>query len=151
MKLSEWGPWEPWTINSAGERRRLRYQRPKQVIADTTSTTTELDPNIPFEPRDGEIPDDVYHKSPLNLQVRDAVDVTSREGDVVLQRTLVMRERETVTALLTEDNMMDMQGVRETWSVVVTTARSSDITTTRRMTAVRGRRRTDLFTIFLYI
>ena len=79
------------------------------------------------------------------------MDVTSRAGDVVLQRTLVMRERETVMDLVTEDNMMDMQGVRETWSVVVTTARSSDITTTRRMTAVRGRRRTDLFTIFLYI
>ena len=50
----------------------------------------------------------------INLQVRDAVDVTSRAGDVVLQRTLVRRERETVMDLVTEDNMMDMQGVRET-------------------------------------
>ena len=74
----------------------------------------------------------------INLQVRDAVDVTSRAGDVVLQRTLVRRERETVMDLVTEDNMMDMQGVRETWSVVVTTARSSEPITTLKMIAVRS-------------
>ena len=86
----------------------------------------------------------------INLQVRDAVDETSRAGDVVLQRTLVMKERETVTDLVTEDSTMDMLGVRESCSVGVTTARSLGITITRRMTAVRGRRRTSC-TFMIYL
>merc|ERR1712038_1610548 len=52
--IYEWGSWLSWSVNSEGERTRLRYQRPKQVVAETTTTTTELDPNIPFEPREGQ-------------------------------------------------------------------------------------------------
>merc|ERR1711988_103418 len=49
----EWGPWLGWSVNAGGERRRLRYQIPRQVVEEIT-TTTELDPNIPFQPREGQ-------------------------------------------------------------------------------------------------
>merc|ERR1711936_394878 len=53
VTILEWGAWLGWSVNSAGERRRLRYQKPRQVVAEIT-TTTELDPNIPFQPREGQ-------------------------------------------------------------------------------------------------
>jgi len=56
-----------------------------------------------------------------HLQDKDAGDGTTTVRDVVLQRTLVMKERETVTDLVTEVLMMDMPVVRETWSVEATT------------------------------
>ena len=62
---------------------------------------------------------------------------TSRAGDVVLQSSLVRRERGTVTVLLMEVNMTVMLDVREISCVGVTTASSSDISTTRRTIAVR--------------
>ena len=58
-------------------------------------------------------------------------------GGAVLQSSLVVRERETVTDLQTEVNMTDTLAVRETSCVGVTTARSLDTSITRRTTAVR--------------
>merc|ERR1712066_251472 len=53
--IFEWAGWGAWTVDAAGERRRLRFQRAKQVIVETTpTTTTELDPNIPFLPKEGQ-------------------------------------------------------------------------------------------------
>ena len=49
-----------------------------------------------------------------------------------------MKERETVTDLVTEDSTMDMLGVRESCSVGVTTARSSEPIITLKMIAVRN-------------
>ena len=58
--------------------------------------------------------------------------------DVVLQSSPVGRERETVTDLVTEVNMMVTRAVLEIWCVGVTTANSLEDITTRRMTAVRS-------------
>ena len=52
--ISEWGPWQAWTLNSAGEKRRLRYQVAKPVSEETSTSQTVLDPNIPVQPREGE-------------------------------------------------------------------------------------------------
>ena len=52
--MLEWGPWQAWTLNSAGEKRRLRYQVPRKVSQETSTAPTILDPNIPFEPKKGE-------------------------------------------------------------------------------------------------
>ena len=58
--------------------------------------------------------------------------------DVVLQRSPVRKERETVMDLLTVVNMTAMQGVREILSVEVIIVNSLAITITRKMTAVRS-------------
>ena len=56
MSASEWGPWQEWTINELGERKRYRYQRRKESVKKNslTKSNTEvpLDPNIPFQPRE---------------------------------------------------------------------------------------------------
>jgi len=57
-------------------------------------------------------------------------------GDVVLQRTHVGTEKETVMDLLMEELMMDIRAVREIWCVAATTARSLVSTITRRTTVV---------------
>ena len=59
-------------------------------------------------------------------------------GDVVLQSSRVTRERETVTDLVTEDNMTAMLAVKETWCVEVTTVSSLENIIILKMTAVRG-------------
>jgi len=60
-------------------------------------------------------------------------------GGAVLQSSLVVRERETVTDLQTEVNMTAMPAVRETWSVGVTIVSSSGFTIIPKTIAVRGR------------
>merc|ERR1719411_1006393 len=52
--IFEWGPWQAWTLNSAGEKRRLRYQVAKTASQETSTAPTILDPNIPFEPKQGQ-------------------------------------------------------------------------------------------------
>ena len=59
-------------------------------------------------------------------------------GDVVLQSSPVERERETVTDLVMEVNMMATLAARETWCAGVTTANSLEDIITREMTAVRS-------------
>ena len=49
-----------------------------------------------------------------------------------------MREKETVMDLEMEDNMMDMQGVREILCVEVIIVNSLDITTMKRMIVVKN-------------
>jgi len=71
------------------------------------------------------------------LQARGAGVVTTTGRDVVLQTSLVTRERETVTDLVMEVSMMAMLVVREISCVGVTTAESLELTTMRRTTAVR--------------
>ena len=58
--------------------------------------------------------------------------------DVVLQRSLVTRERVTVTALVMEVRVTATEAAKETWSAALTTVRSSVCITTRRTIAVRG-------------
>ena len=58
--------------------------------------------------------------------------------DAAHQTILVMRERETVTDLVTEVNMTAMLAVLETWCAAVTTANSLEDIITRKMTAVRS-------------
>ena len=57
-------------------------------------------------------------------------------GDVVLQSSPVGRERETVTDLVMEVNMMATLAARAILSVEVIIANSSATITTRKMTAV---------------
>ena len=59
-------------------------------------------------------------------------------GDVVLQSNPVERERETVTDLVMEVNMMATLAARETWCAGVITASSSGNITTLKTTAVRS-------------
>ena len=59
-------------------------------------------------------------------------------GDVVLQRSPVTKERETVMDLLTVVNMTAMLDVKEIYSVEVIIVCSLAITITRKMTAVRS-------------
>jgi len=94
-------------------------------------------PGTPLEPPAGSESDrsDGYHQFPI--QVRGAGAVTTTGRDAVLQSSLVTRERETVTDLGTEVLMTDTLAVRETSCVGVTTARSLELTTTRRTTAAR--------------
>ena len=70
-------------------------------------------------------------------RVRDVGAVTSTGGGVVLPSSLVVRERETVTDLETEESMTATVAVELVWCAGPTTARSSEPTTTRRTTAVR--------------
>ena len=59
-------------------------------------------------------------------------------GDAALQSSRVTRERETVTDLVMEVNMMAMLAVKETWCVEVTTVSSLENIIILKMTAVRG-------------
>ena len=59
-------------------------------------------------------------------------------GDVVLQSSPVEKERETVTDLVMEVNMMVMLAVKEILSAEVTTVSSLENITILKMTAVRG-------------
>ena len=60
------------------------------------------------------------------------------DDDVVLQSSLVMRERVTVTALVMEVRMTDTEAAKEIWSAALTTVRSLVCIITRRTIAVRG-------------
>ena len=73
--FSEWGPWEAWTTDKNGERKRYRYQFTKgenkivygkysmflnffvdATVLEAPSTPEPiLDPSIPFEPKAGQI------------------------------------------------------------------------------------------------
>ena len=79
-------------------------------------------PGAPLEPPAGLTAGrDIWNCNNFLDQDKDAGDVTTTVRDVVLRRILVMKERETVTDLVTEVLMMDTPGVRVTWSVGVTT------------------------------
>ena len=78
----------------------------------------------------------MLHDTLVFFQVRDVPAETTMVGDVVLQRTHVGMERETVMDPVMEELMMDIRVVRETLSVAATTARSLVSTTMRRMTVV---------------
>ena len=73
----------------------------------------------------------------LRPRDRDVGGGTSTGGDVVLQRSPVGRERETVTGLETEESMTATEDVELAWCAGATTVRSSELTTTRRTTAAR--------------
>ena len=72
------------------------------------------------------------------LQVRGVLEETIKEEDVVLQRILVMKEKETVMDLEMEDNMMDMQDVREILCVAATIVNSLDTIIMKKMIAVKN-------------
>ena len=75
--------------------------------------------------------------SPWSLQqTRDVVAGTLTDGDVAHQRPRVVKARVTVMDLWTAASMMVTLGVLETWCVAVTTVSSSELTITRRTTAV---------------
>eukprot|EP00092_Neocalanus_flemingeri_P056749 GFUD01067318.1.p1 GENE.GFUD01067318.1~~GFUD01067318.1.p1 ORF type:complete len:297 (+),score=61.61 GFUD01067318.1:1-891(+) len=71
------------------------------------------------------------------LLVKDAVAVIIKEGDAVLQKSLVMKEKETVTDLLMVVVMMATQGVKESWYVGAIIARSLVLISTRKTIVVR--------------
>merc|ERR1712088_1299772 len=71
-------------------------------------------------------------------QVRDAVVATTTVRDVAPRTIPVRRVGATVTALATEVSMMVMPAARVLWCAGVTTVSSSELTTTRRTTAVRS-------------
>ena len=81
----------------------------------------------------------------LHHQVRDAVVVTTTVRDVAPRTIPVRRVRATVTALATEVSMMAMPAARVLWCAGVTTVSSSELTTTRRTTAVRSHHLQSLF------
>ena len=58
--------------------------------------------------------------------------------DAVLHRILVTLAKETVMDLEMEDNMMEMQGVREILCVAVIIVNSLDIITMKRMIVVKN-------------
>ena len=72
------------------------------------------------------------------LLVRDVLEEIIRGEDVVLLRIHVMREKETVMDLEMEDNMMDMQGVREILCVEAIIVNSLELITMKKMIAVRN-------------
>lgn len=73
------------------------------------------------------------------LQVKGVGDVTmSPAGDVAHQRTLVEREKVTVTELAMEVSMMVTEDVDQVLYAGATTAESLAHTTMRKMIAVRG-------------
>jgi len=75
---------------------------------------------------------------PLSLlQVKDALVETTTARDVVLQRILVMKEKETVMDLEMEEPMTVTLGARETSCVAPTTVSSSGPTSIPRTTAAR--------------
>jgi len=71
------------------------------------------------------------------LQVKDVEDVILMARDVVHQRIHVMKEKETVTDLETEVNMMDIEDAREISCAAPTIVSSLEPTSIPRMTAVR--------------
>merc|ERR1719312_279299 len=76
-----------------------------------------------------------HHHLPL---VRDVQGGTIMDKDAVPLITPVVRERVTVMAVVMEGGVMVIEGVRVTWYVVETTARSLVLTTMRRMIVVRS-------------
>ena len=66
------------------------------------------------------------------------LDGTITEEDAVHQKFPATMVRETVMVLEMEDNMMDMQGVREILCVAVIIVNSLDITTMKRMIVVKN-------------
>merc|ERR1712025_270970 len=70
-------------------------------------------------------------------RVRDVGAATTTGGGVVLPSSPVVRERETVTDLGTEESMTATEAVELDWCAGPTTARSSEPTTTRRTIAAR--------------
>ena len=127
-------------MNSAGEKRRLRYQVARAGSQETSTTPPVLDPNIPFEPRKGQRSEVTQSFSLVFVmfQTRGVLGGTTVAGDVVPQSCPVMKERETVMDLATEVNMTATLAARETLSVEVIIVNSLAITITRKMTAVRG-------------
>ena len=72
-----------------------------------------------------------------HVQVRGVLGETTMGGDAAPRSSPVTRERETVTDLVMEVNMMDTLAVKETWFVEVTTVSSLENITILKMTAVR--------------
>ena len=72
-----------------------------------------------------------------HVQARGVLAGTTMGGDAALQSSLVTRERETVTDLVMEVNMMVMLAVKEILSAEVTTVSSLENITILKMTAVR--------------
>ena len=60
------------------------------------------------------------------------------EKGAVPQRIPVMKERVTVMALKMEESMTDTKAAEETWCAEATIARNSELTITKKMTAVRN-------------
>jgi len=136
-------------LNKNGEKKRFRYQIKKDSVQapTTTSVPKELDPNIPFEPKPGNELSIIYiHliKKLYNSKVRDVLVETIKEEDVVLQRILVMKEKETVMDLVMEVNMMDTEDVREILCVEATIVNNLDIITMKRMIAVKNQDKASL-------
>ena len=69
-------------------------------------------------------------------QDKDVPGEIIKTEDVALLRILVVKEKETVMVQGMEVSMMVMLGAEETWCVAVTTARSLDLITMRKMIAV---------------
>ena len=76
--------------------------------------------------------------SKQTFKVKDAVVAITKAEGVVHLRVLVMKEKETVMVLVMEVAMMAIEVVEETLSVEATTARSLELTITRRMIVVRN-------------
>ena len=74
------------------------------------------------------------------IQRKSAVGGTITAGDAALLTTLVTLERVIVTVLVMGVSMMVMRAVEEIWCVAQTTASNLELTTMRRMTAVRSLR-----------
>ena len=74
----------------------------------------------------------------FGLQIKGVLEEIFREEDVVPLRIPVMKVRETVMDLEMEDNMMEMQGVREILCVAVIIVNSLDIITMKRMIVVKN-------------
>ena len=72
-----------------------------------------------------------------HVQARGVQGETTMGGDAALRSSRVMRERETVMALVMEVNMMAMLAVKEILSAEVTTVSSLENITILKMTAVR--------------
>ena len=103
-------------------------------VARTTATSSDLT----ITPGTTAVRDPVRPLLPWSRgRARDVPGGITMVGGAVLQSSLVVRERETVTDLQTEVNMTAMPAVRETWSVALTTAESSGLIFMRKMTAVR--------------
>jgi len=105
-------------------------------VARTTATSSDLT----ITPGTTAVRDPVRPLLPWSRgRARDVPGGITMVGGAVLQSSLVVRERETVTDLQTEVNMTAMPAVRETWSVAVTIVSSSGFTIIPKTIAVRGR------------
>eukprot|EP00091_Calanus_sinicus_P000882 TRINITY_DN10837_c0_g1_i1.p1 TRINITY_DN10837_c0_g1~~TRINITY_DN10837_c0_g1_i1.p1 ORF type:complete len:172 (-),score=28.75 TRINITY_DN10837_c0_g1_i1:175-690(-) len=123
----QWGEWEPWVICSGeycglGKRSRIRKELTTGKSRITPGPVGTTSNSIPFDPPKGQ------RCRGLTILLGDAA---------VLQRILVMKERETVMDVVMEVLMMEMKVARVTLCVAVITACSLVCTTIRRMTAVR--------------